>query len=336
MGSPMFASSRARRGGLGPFGVFARSSFVALGLSALLGLGCGRARSEHDKVHLVYWEKWSGAEATAMQTTVDAFNASQDRIFVEFLSVSGVDRKTILATAGGAPPDVAGVWVQNLASWADLDALTPLDELMRLDGTSPDEFMSRYEAGYASAAQYDGHVYALYATPASMALHWNKKAFREAGLDPERPPATIAELEEFSRRLTKRDPSTGELTQVGFLPQDPGWWPWSFPRYFGGDLITPDGRIVYDALPENLASMRWVRILVGSARRSSPSFRGRRRWCSRAYGSTTISANTRQTSTTGSPRGPGSSRARPPSPSSRATCWSFHAAASTRRRPGSS
>jgi ABC-type glycerol-3-phosphate transport system substrate-binding protein len=259
MGSPMFASSRARRGGLGPFGVFARSSFVALGLSALLGLGCGRARSGHDKVHLVYWEKWSGAEATAMQTTVDAFNASQDRIFVEFLSVSGVDRKTILATAGGDPPDVAGVWVQNLASWADLDALTPLDELMRLDGTSPDEFMSRYEAGYASAAQYDGHVYALYATPASMALHWNKKAFREAGLDPERPPATIAELEEFSRRLTKRDPSTGELTQVGFLPQDPGWWPWSFPRYFGGDLITPDGRIVYDALPENLASMRWVR-----------------------------------------------------------------------------
>jgi ABC-type glycerol-3-phosphate transport system substrate-binding protein len=224
----------------------------------LTGLVACRGAHGDDKVHVVYWEKWSGAEAAAMQTTVDAFNASQDRIVVEFLSVSGIDRKTILATAGGDPPDVAGVWVQNLASWADLNALTPLDELMRLDGTTPSEFLSRYEPSYADATEYNGHVYALFATPASMALHWNKAAFRAAGLDPERPPATILELYEYSRRLTRRDPGSGALTQVGFLPQDPGWWPWSFPRYFGGDLLGADGSITYAGVPENLASMRWV------------------------------------------------------------------------------
>jgi multiple sugar transport system substrate-binding protein len=211
-----------------------------------------------EKVHIVYWEKWSGAEAAAMQTTVDAFNASQDRIVVEFLSVAGIDRKTILATAGGDPPDVAGVWVQNLASWADLNALTPLDELMALDGSTADEFLSRYEAAYADATQYAGHVYAVIATPASMALHWNKRAFRDAGLDPERPPSTIAELYEFSRRLIRRDPVTHDLTQIGFLPADPGWWPWSFPRYFGGDVLGPGGEITYDSVPANVESMRWV------------------------------------------------------------------------------
>jgi multiple sugar transport system substrate-binding protein len=221
-------------------------------------LGCAPGDARDGKVHVVYWEKWTGAEASAMAATVDAFNASQDRIFVEFLSVSGIERKAILATAGGDPPDITGLWVQNIASWADASALTPLDELMAQAGESAQEFLARYEPAYADAMQYDGHVYAVIATPASLALHWNKRAFRDAGLDPERPPATIAELYEYSKRLTRRDPITNELTQVGFLPEDPGWWPWAFPSYFGGALQGPGGEITYDSVAANVESMRWV------------------------------------------------------------------------------
>jgi multiple sugar transport system substrate-binding protein len=227
-------------------------------LSLLVLLGACAPAPDDGKIHLAYWEKWTGAEATAMSATVAAFNASQERIVVEYLSVSGIDRKTVLATAGGDPPDIAGVWVQNLASWADVNALTPLDELMQQRGTSPTEFSSRFEPAYADAMRYDGHIYAVIASPAAMALHWNKTAFREAGLDPDRPPASIAELYAFSERLTRRDPASGELTQVGFLPQDPGWWPWAFPSYFGGELQGPDGSISYDSVPANVESMRWV------------------------------------------------------------------------------
>jgi hypothetical protein len=46
-----------------------------------------------------------------MQELVDRFNNAQDRIFVEYLAVSQIDRKTIVATAGGDPPDVAGICV---------------------------------------------------------------------------------------------------------------------------------------------------------------------------------------------------------------------------------
>ncbi len=220
--------------------------------------GCA-PREDDGRVHIVYWEKWSGAEADAMQRTVDAFNRSQDRIFVEFLSIGGgIDRTVLLATAGGDPPDIAGVWPQQIASWADREALTPLDDFIRADCGTPEAFLARYEDAFAEMTQYRGRVYALYATPASHALYWNKTLFREAGLDPERPPRTVGELMEFSRRLTRRDPHTGALVQVGFLPQDPGWWPWSFPSYFGGDLVR-DGEIVYDRLPENVRSMEWVR-----------------------------------------------------------------------------
>lgn len=244
--------------GIRPNPFWRRACGDAVLLTATLLAGCTRDASD-ERVRVTYWEKWTGAEAAAMQTTVDAFNASQDRIFVEMLSVGNPERKLLLATAGGDPPDVAGVWPRQIPSWTDQNALTPLDQFIEADGQTVDEFLSRFEDSYAQLTKFNGHVYGLFATPASHALHWNKTLFREAGLDPERPPQTVDELMEFSKKLTKRDPATGALLQVGFLPQDPGWWSWAFPLWFGGRLVSDDGEICYDQVPENIASMYWVR-----------------------------------------------------------------------------
>ena len=68
---------------------------------------------------------------------------------------------------------------------------------------------------------YRGSLYAIPTTPATTALHWNKKLFREAGLDPDSPPRTIEELDAVAQRLTKRE--GGKIVQVGVLPAVPGW-----------------------------------------------------------------------------------------------------------------
>lgn len=223
----------------------------------LLALGCQRAPPD-GKIHITYWEKWSGAEAAAMQAVVDAFNRSQDRIVVEFLSTSSVDRKTLVATAGGDPPDVAGLWVPNIYSFADRDALMPLDDFIRADGYSLEEWAARYFPVYANMVQYRGRFYGLPATPATTALHWNKRLFREAGLDPDRPPRTVAELDEFAERLTKRNPQTGAIEQLGFLPQEPGWFSWAFPQWFGARYVDEAGEIAIGHSPEARAAYEWV------------------------------------------------------------------------------
>lgn len=209
------------------------------------------------KVHVTYWEKWTGFEKDALQRTVDRFNASQDRIVVTIFTTSQIDRKTIIATAGGDPPDIAGLWQQNIASFADAEALMPLDDFIRRDGSTPEAWLERYYPVYAGMGRHAGRVYAAISTPAMVALHWNRTLFREAGLDPDQPPRTLAELSEFSRRLTKRDPATGELTQVGFLPQEPGWWPWAFPLWFGGELVA-DNAISLGTDPANRRAFEWV------------------------------------------------------------------------------
>ncbi|MEI6083744.1 MAG: ABC transporter substrate-binding protein [Verrucomicrobiota bacterium] len=218
-------------------------------------LGCGERPD--GKVHISYWEKWGGAEAEAMQRVVDQFNRSQNRIVVEYLSIANVDRKTLVATAGGDPPDVAGVWLNNLYSFSDADALLPLDDFIRADGFTVEQWQARYYLVYADMCSYRGKIWGVVSTPSMTALHWNKTLFRAAGLDPDRPPRTLAELDEFAEKLSKRDPATGQIVQLGFLPQEPGWFAWSFPQWFGGRLW--DGtNITIGTTPENLASYQWV------------------------------------------------------------------------------
>jgi ABC-type sugar transport system permease subunit/ABC-type glycerol-3-phosphate transport system substrate-binding protein len=202
-------------------------------------------------VTLRYWDKWTGFEKDAMQAVVDAFNATQSRIFVDFLSVSEVVDKTMLATAGGIPPDVAGVWAANLVEFADKNALLPLDDLARATNVNRD----RYLPGYWNMGLYKDHLWGVPTTPTTTGLYWNKRLFRAAGLDPERPPRTFAELDEFARKLTTIE--GGHITQMGFMPSLPSEWPFFWINFFGGQLWDGGANITLDA-PANLRAFEWI------------------------------------------------------------------------------
>ena len=116
--------------------------WLLAGLSMLTVSGCSpKADSRTEgRVVLEYWEKWTDFEREAMARVVENFNRSQDRIFVRLLSVSRVDQKMMLATAGGVPPDIAGLWDINLPSFAENNALMPLDRLAREAGLRPEDY----------------------------------------------------------------------------------------------------------------------------------------------------------------------------------------------------
>ena len=232
---------------------------VAVG-AALLALaavgaftGCGRG-DEHGPVEIVYWEKWTKFEGQAAQDTVDAFNRKYgDRIRVRMVHVSQIERKLLVAIAGGNPPDVAGAYASNVCPYADRNALECLDKRLADATITRDDYIPVYW----DMCRHRGKMWALPTTPATVALHWNKRLFREGGLDPDRPPRTIAELDAMAEKLTKRDPETGEIVQMGFLPQEPGWWPWAWGYWFGGRLWDGQKTITADC-PENVRAFEWI------------------------------------------------------------------------------
>ena len=241
MASPRFGNS-AR---------FGRLAALAVAVAFALG-ACGGPDPRDGRVVVRYWEKWPGFEAAAMQAVVDDFNASQTRIYVDYTSVSQMDRRLMLATAGGVPPDVAGVAGKTLPAYAENNALTPLDRLAAANGVRREQYIHVL----CQICSYRHHLRALPTTPGCLALIWNKKLFREAGLDPERPPRSIAELERFNERLVKRRPD-GSLAALGHVPAEPGWYDDIWGWWFGGKHWDGDRTITADS-PGNIAAYDWV------------------------------------------------------------------------------
>ncbi|MGE9296414.1 MAG: ABC transporter substrate-binding protein [Puniceicoccales bacterium] len=204
------------------------------------------------RIEIEYWEKWTGFEREAMAELVDEYNASQDKVFVDFLSVSNIDRKLMLATAGGNPPDLAGLWTVNLPVFASNGALMPLDSMLATSSLEPDAYLPSI---WEQVVVYD-RVWGLPTTPGTIALHWNKRLFREAGLDPERPPRTIAELEEYNDRLTRFN-DDGRIEIMGHMPIEPGWWSANWSIWFGGDIWNGEDQVTADS-EANMAVLDWV------------------------------------------------------------------------------
>ncbi len=208
--------------------------------------------SGQGRIVIKYWEKWTGFEGDAMRALVNDFNASQNRIYVDFLTISQIDRKLMLATGGGNPPDVAGVWSWIVPVFAENNALTPLDKLAREGGIKESDYID----AYWRLCCHRGRLWALPSTPASLALHWNKKMFRQAGLDPEKPPRSMAELEEMNEKLTVRN-KDGSLKIVGHLADEPGWWSINWNFWFDGSYFDGKDKITADT-PENRAAFEWI------------------------------------------------------------------------------
>jgi ABC-type glycerol-3-phosphate transport system substrate-binding protein len=283
---------------LGPF-AFVWQSQIAKALMVAVALGACQ-NAPPGKRTLVYWEKWTSFEGEAADELVDAFNAAERAkaasnagyvpIFVKKVTASQIEQKLLVAVAGGNPPDVAGVYSYMLPAYAEKGALLDLTE--RLDAANITR--GRFIPHFWDLGVLEGRVWGVPTTPASIALHWNKRLFREAGLDPEAPPKTIEELDAFSEKLTRWEVKLPDgttrivegyapdvpadrkrLLQVGFLPNVPDWWSYGWGYFFGGKLI--DGDRVSAAQPENVRAYEWVagysrRIGVGAMQRFRSGF----------------------------------------------------------------
>lgn len=251
MNTPPSTNQFTRRAALGVLGAGALA-YMAFGPRG------GKDRIK-DRIVLDYWEKWTGHEGQAMRKVVSNFNAAQSRIFVRYFSMGGIDQKALVAIAGGNPPDILGMGNFSVPPYAQSNALLPLDHLA-------DEFGIRRDQ-YAPAVwpmlTHGGKLWGMVNTCGALALFYNKTLFREAGLDPEKPPRTIEELDDAALRLTKTDGRANldgrELTQVGFLHTEPDWWSWFWGYYFGGSLYDQNTDRALAASRENVAAYEWVR-----------------------------------------------------------------------------
>lgn len=208
---------------------------------------------------LEVWYPYGGAAAPKFEAYWKAFEDSHPDIGIKAVFAKNdlsTNAKLFTAIAGGKPPDVTWVDGPQVAEWAARGALEPLDELIAGAGISKDDF---WEPSWNQCV-YNGKTWALtYSSDPNFGFFWNKDIFKEVGLDPEKPPTTIAEMDQMAEKIAKVD--GGRIDRLGFIP----WtvygsansmvtWGWAF----GGEFFDPATNKVTANDPKNVKALEWM------------------------------------------------------------------------------
>ena len=136
------------------------------------------------------------------------------------------------------PQDAADGVFMSLQEWADRD------------NVNRDQF---YNWAWDQAV-YDGEVYGIPHETDVNVLFYNKNLFQQAGLDPDKPPATWAELEGTRTGWTDRD---GEIERIAFFPLwNRGRDVWQYIN--SADMIRPDGTPQINN-PKMVETVEWMK-----------------------------------------------------------------------------
>ena len=133
--------------------------------------------------------------------------------------------KALTAHKSGQPPTTAILLSTDMFTLIDEDAIAPFDGV----DTSP------YYKAFMANSQTGGKTWGLPFQRSTIVLYWNKELFKEAGLDPNKPPANWNEMLAYAQKLTKHD-AGGNVTQWGVQIPSSG-----FPYWLFQGLTTPNG-----------------------------------------------------------------------------------------------
>lgn len=133
--------------------------------------------------------------------------------------------KTLTALKGGEPPHLAILLSTDMFTLIDEDAIVPFEEI---SNTAEDKaWIASFYPGFMENSQTGGKTWGIPFQRSTVVQYWNKELFKEAGLDPEKAPATWNELVEMGRKLTKKD-AGGNVVQWGVSIPSSGFPYWLF------------------------------------------------------------------------------------------------------------
>lgn len=267
----------------------ARMAAAGLAVSALLLSGCGRgavqpgapdtqagtqgqetknqetqAQGSKESLHLTFYYPVNvgGSAAQLIEKICADFNAENPDIFVEPVYTGNYDdtvTKIQTAVQGGTPPDVFVSLATQRFTMASTGMAISLEDLIAADGDDGKAYIDDFLPGFMEDSYVGGKIYSIPFQRSTMVMFYNKDAFAEVGLDPEKPPVSWDEVVEYGKLLTN-DNRYG----VG-IALNSGSAQWAFTGFClqnsknGENLMTEDGKQVLFDTPENVEALQlWL------------------------------------------------------------------------------
>lgn len=187
---------------------------VALGLGIMAG--CGGKKEEktendpvvqatssqqgEEKVKIKFWNHYAGMKDLTTELVNKYNQTNKDGVEIELTVVADKYGDVLnMAFSSGEVPDVFSVGGPSLSKklaenkWGE-----PLDKYMTPAFKS--KFGDSVWVPYNNV--YGGSTYTIPDTVSTYKMIYNKDLFKQAGLDPEKPPKTFAELRDYAKKIT--------------------------------------------------------------------------------------------------------------------------------------
>lgn len=232
------------------------------------------------RVEVRFWHAMSGINSNALQKIVDGFNASQTTWKVVPIYQGGYPdllKKLVASFGTGGMPAMVQLDDIELRFMVDSNATVPPQNFIDRDnaaagaseGYAPPIDLADFEPRALQYYTLNGKLQAMPFNLSGLVLYYDRQAFKDAGLDPEKPPATLEELRADSEKLLKKD-ANGKVTRNGIALSIDAW---KFEQMLAkqGALYANNGngrdglatKVAFDG-PEGRAILAWWQDMVNS------------------------------------------------------------------------
>ena len=157
-----------------------------------------------------FWAR--NVSKTLAQKLVSEFNASHSNLKVKLTLTSINDDTTSLATSirAGDPPDVVGLNDIDMPTFTRNGSFTDLTKAI-----SKLPFASSLSPGHLGLGIYQGKQYGVPYWADLSVLWYNKNLFKQAGLNPDNPPVTYAQILSDAQKINKLGHGINGFTFAG-------------------------------------------------------------------------------------------------------------------------
>ena len=155
-------------------------------------------------------------------------------------------------SAGSGMPDVIVEDRPQLAQRAADGIAQSLQELATRDSVDGSQFWPFTW----QQTLFENQTYGLPFETDVTVLYWNKNAFKEAGLDPEKPPTSWDEVQQYADKLDKKN-ADGSFDRIGFFPlikAGPDTWGYTN----GVEWISAEGKPQINS-PQAAETIGWIK-----------------------------------------------------------------------------
>ena len=200
---------------------------AALFLVTILAGSCGGGGNGGEPqasgpVTITFWHNFTASNIDTMQRLVDRFHSSQDQVRVNLVYQGNYDdilNKLLASFGTGDLPALVVEGEITTRLLVDSGQTAPVQRFVDDEGYDLSDFLPRAIEYYT----VEGDLQCVPLNVSVNLLYYNKAPFRQAGLDPDRPPRTLDELRDVSQRLVVRDAS-GNLARAGIALEIGPWY----------------------------------------------------------------------------------------------------------------